>query len=395
MACPAIITGNQFLLRVLTHIDCQAQVIGSYGYQALGQPGSLASTLMTGLLTLFVAIYGLRLLFGPTPGARDIVFDVLKVGIVLTLAFSWPVFRTLVYDVTLKGPGEIAGVIGGGSAAPGFAERLQAADNSMVRLTEIGMGRNTGQFLSEQGPGANFAGTALQDESSLGLARLSYLSGVIGSLALLRIAAALLLALTPLVAGLLLFSPSRGLAAGWSRGLVLTMAGSLGAALVLWVELSILEPWLADALRVRGLGYATPSAPTELLAITLAFTLVQFAMIWLLARVAFYRGWPTMPDWSWHEPGQGALQDRSLPASPHGGAQILRAERISNSIETTIRREQGLIDGRFDRLAAQGPASSAQGGQLVPYSGELRLGSSYRRTAQRHSRAGARRDETR
>lgn len=395
MACPAIITGDQFLLRVLTHIDCQALVIGSYGYQALGQPGSLASTLMTGLLTLFIAIYGLRLLFGPAPGARDIVFDVLKVGIVLTLAFSWPAFRTLVYDVTLKGPGEIAGVIGGGSAAPGFAERLQAADNSMVRLTEIGMGRNTGQFLSDQGPGANFAGTALQDESSLGLARLSYLSGVIGSLALLRIAAALLLALTPLVAGLVLFSPSRGLAAGWIRGLVLTMAGSLGAALVLWVEMSILEPWLADALRVRGLGYATPSAPTELLAITLAFTLVQFAMIWLLARVAFYRGWPTMPDWTWREPGQSTLQDRSLFASPQGGAQIVRAERISNSIETTIRREQGLIDGRFDRFTAQGPASSAQGGQLAPYSGEPRLGSSYRRTAQRHSRAGARRDETR
>ena len=101
MACPAIITGDQFLLRVIGHIDCQAQVLGSYGYQALGQPGSPASTLMAGLLTLFVALFGIRLLFGPPPGARDTVFDVIKIGLVLTLAFSWPAFRTVIHDVVL------------------------------------------------------------------------------------------------------------------------------------------------------------------------------------------------------------------------------------------------------------------------------------------------------
>ena len=94
MACPAIITGDQFLSRTLAHIDCQAQLLGSYGYAALGEPGGAASTFMAGMLTLFVALYGVRLLFGPTPGARDVVLDAVKVGIVLALAFSWPIFRT-------------------------------------------------------------------------------------------------------------------------------------------------------------------------------------------------------------------------------------------------------------------------------------------------------------
>ena len=39
MACPSVITGDRFLTRSLEHLDCQAQVIGSYGYSALGKPG--------------------------------------------------------------------------------------------------------------------------------------------------------------------------------------------------------------------------------------------------------------------------------------------------------------------------------------------------------------------
>ena len=40
MACAAITTGQGFLVETLSHLDCQAQVIGSYGYTALADPGS-------------------------------------------------------------------------------------------------------------------------------------------------------------------------------------------------------------------------------------------------------------------------------------------------------------------------------------------------------------------
>ncbi|NQY33007.1 MAG: type IV secretion system protein, partial [Coraliomargarita sp.] len=155
MSCAPIITGDEFLSRTLSHIDCQAQIIGSYGYQALGQPGSIASTLVLGLLTLFIALFGIRLMFGAQFASRDLVFDVLKVGIVLTLAFSWPAFRTVVYDVTLKGPAEVANVIqassGNGSGAS-FVNRLQATDNAIAQLTRIGAGRNTGELIDRDAP---------------------------------------------------------------------------------------------------------------------------------------------------------------------------------------------------------------------------------------------------
>ena len=395
MACGAIITGDQFLSRTLTHLDCQAQIIGSYGYQALGQPGSLAATLMTGLLTLFIALFGLRVMFGPAPGARDLVYDVLKIGVVLTLAFSWPAFRTVIYDVTLKGPAEIASVIVGasqGEISSGMIERLQEADNQMVRLTERGTGRNTGEILDSSAPGATFQGAALQDESTLGWARLGFLAGTIGSLALLRIAGGLLLALAPVAAGLLLFTQSRGLFAGWLKGLVLTLVGSVGVTLVLTVELALLEPWLADALRVRGLGYATPSAPIELLAITLAFAIAQLAMIWLLARVAFHRGWPDMPvipQWfdgrsPWESPRPLVIEG-SFAASN-------RADQISHHVETLLRREERTLERLSHKSLIDSRPNSGSAAGTVPTGGPERLGSSYRRTHSRHSQASHRRD---
>lgn len=402
MSCPAIITGDQFLTRVLTHIDCQAQVIGSYGYQALGQPGSTASILVTGLLTLFIALFGIRLLFGPQPGARDVVFDVLKIGIVLTLAFSWPAFRTVVYDVTLKGPAEIASVIQTSSQPNGAlatVDRLQQVDNNIVSLIEVGTGRTSGQFLDQSGPGSTFAGTALQDDAAFGYSRLLFLAGVIAPLAILRIAAAVLLALAPVVAGLFFFAQSRGIVAGWVKGLVFTIAGSIAISLGLAVQLAIVEPWLADALTVRQFGYATPSAPLELFATMFAFMLVHFALLWVLARIVFHRGWLTLPalpgmasertggaDFAAWRRARG--EPEVLPAAAPAGGTGQRAERISTTIENTIRRERTVSSERLVRERTETSAS----GQSRSIDAPPRLGSSYRRTGTRPLRTITQRD---
>lgn len=395
MACAPIVTGDEFLTRTLAHIDCQAQVIGSYGYQALGQPGSLASSVVAGLLTLFIALFAIRLLFGPQPVGRDAVYGVLTIGIVLTLAFSWPAFRTVIYDVTLKGPAEVVSVIQPSSvtgADASLPQRLQAADGSIARLTVLGTGRNAGALIDGAAPDGTFASTALQDEEALGSARLLYLASVIGTLGLLRIGAGLLLAVTPLVAGLYFFAHSRGIVAGWLKALVFTIGGSIGATLVLAVQLAILEPWLGDAIRVRELGYATPSAPTELFAIMLAFTIVQLAMLWLVSRVVFYRGWLSLPNIP-------SVQTQTASASPsapapreRGYAEIERSERISNSIETAIRREQSVISSRMERT----PALANAGGETARAvtSSPQRLGSTYRRPMTRGSRASRRRDQS-
>ena len=397
MACPPIITGDEFLLRTLSHIDCQAQLIGSYGYQALGQPGSPASTLILGLLTLFIAFFGIRLMFGPPLASRDVVFDVIKIGIVLTLAFSWPAFRTVVYDVTLKGPAEVASILqssSGNGTSASFANRLQDTDNAIAELTRLGAGRNTGAIIDESAPSGNFQSTALQDDEAYGSARLLFLSSVIGTLALLRIAAGLLLALAPLVAALYFFTQTRGIFAGWLKGLVFTFAGSIGATMVLSVELAILGPWLTDALSVRGLGYATPSAPTELFAITLAFAVTLLLMFWLLAKVSFYRGWLTLPDFPRFEDRLHQPVPALMPQEAATRVQFLRAERLSNTIERSTSRETVRTNERLIEGSSGGSSSTSSGQASSTTSGPTRLGSSHRRPSNRPSRAAQNRDRS-
>ena len=328
------------------------------------------------------------------------MLDVIKIGIVLTLAFSWPAFRTLVHDVVLAGPAEVAALAGSSVASTDggatFANQLQNADNAIVRLTEAGTGRNIGAFVDSEAPGGTFQGSALEDENAFGWSRLAYLAGIIGSLALLRLVAGLLLALAPLAAGLLLFDATRGLFSGWLRGLVLSLIGSVGVTIVLAAQLAIITPWLDDALRLRASGYATPSAPIELFAMTLAFAIVQFAMIWLLAKVAFTRGWITMVAIPGPQASERLRETTSISQEPPAIFAVSRAQRMADTMQVQVKREAGFAPERagYRNLGARNePASgSAEGSRTSSARVPDRLGTSWRRTSQRNSGAARRRD---
>ena len=106
MACPTLHSGSQFLANSLAHLDCQGQTIGAYGFGALSDASSNVFVALTALLTVFVALFGIRLIVGPAPNTRDLVGDILKIGIVLTLATSWPAWRVIGYDLVLHSPAE-------------------------------------------------------------------------------------------------------------------------------------------------------------------------------------------------------------------------------------------------------------------------------------------------
>jgi type IV secretion system protein VirB6 len=398
MACPAVLSGSEFLVRALAHLDCQAQTIGSFGFQSLAAPGSQAALALTGLLTLFVAFYGIRLMFGLGEEPRDLVNGFIKLGIVLTMAASWPAWRVVAYDTVLYGPAEIAASIMPSTlpaAQAQLPERLQGLDTGLATITFAGTGRTVEGPL-DAAEAREFQSVALADDAGYGWSRPIFLATTLGSLGLLRIAAGLLLAIAPLMAGLLLFDFTRGLFAGWLRGLAFVTVGSLGATLLLSIQVAIMEPWLVDILDHRAVGDITPRAPTEALALVLAFGLAMGGMLFLLAKVAFQNSWAFVQPLL-ARARRAELAIETPQRRPAGIAEIpiqSRALAISESVSASIRREQeggpGMEPVRRIEMIRRG---EVVGDVARSTTGANPLGSSYRRNVRRETGSQRGRDE--
>jgi type IV secretion system protein VirB6 len=400
MACPAVSTGAEFLVRTLAHIDCQAQTIGSFGFQSLAAPGSPASTALTGLLTLFVALYGIRLLFGPGDEPRSVVTAVLKIGIVMTIAVSWPAWRVVAYDTVFHAPSEVANAIMPSTlpaAQADLPQRLQGLDTGLAAITYAGTGRIVEGQISADFE-RQFRSIALGDEAGYGWSRPIFLAATLGSLGVLRIAGGLLLAIAPLMAGLLLFDFTRGLFAGWVRGLAFVAIASLGVTLLLSIQVAVMEPWLLDVLNRRNAGGITPRAPTEALALTLAFGIAVVGLLFVLAKVAFQNTWVIAPIVQRLQ-GMPAMADAPR-WRPAGIAEIpvhSRALAISESVTATVRREQGGAGGfepvrRIEMVQRGEPTASQSAGSGVATNP---LGSAYRRNTRRETGSQRGRNERR
>ena len=402
MACVAIHTGTSFLSTVLAHVDCQAQTIGAYGYGALANPGSSVSLALGGLLTTFIALIGIRLLLGARLDGNDAVVEILKVGIVLTLATSWPAWRTIGYDVVMNGPGEVASSIGGASGLPGqrrdMQSRLQNLDDGLVSMTMFGTGRLTGGVAAGTDLGDSFRGVALADQTGFGWGRVLFLAETIGPWALVRLSGGILLAIAPLMAGLLFFAGTMGLFIGWLRALAFTALGAMTLTVLQGVQLAVLESWVGDVLAQRDGGILTPSAPTELVVLTMAFAVLITGALFLIARLAFFPNTPIFPRlWSMR-------QETSRTANPdpvrtttvdNAPGSSSRAVVIVDAVENTMRREDmQRMSLRMDGSGLAASGANQPGQRTDPGTpGQVEsLGSSYRRTHRRSSAASERRD---
>lgn len=411
--CPSIPPDEGFLRGVLDFFDCQAQNIGAEGYRALAAPGSTLSLVLLGFLTLFVALFGYRMLLGHVPGVRDGVLALVKIGIVLALATGWTAYRTLIYDVAFHGPAEVAADIGRPAGLPGaegaLVARLDYADRAMLQLTELGPGDVTKRMTPAAEPGQPPLPTTVgritlgNDWQALERARMTFLTAAIASLAAVRLIAGLMLALGPFFIAFLLFDATRGLFEGWLRVLGGAALGALGAGILLGVELAMLEPWLADLIARRTAGLGLPGVAVELYAVTLVFALALLAMLIAAARVAY--GFRLPPAWR-EAPAVVAAAIRgdqvrigqtvreALPAA----ADRSRAAIVADAVASTQRREAGPVYAGGLTAAAAGPGGAPSGGRNMTVHDRAapptspRLGQGYRRTSGRVSASSGRRD---
>lgn len=399
--------GDSFVSGTLAAIECQAQTIGNAGYLALSAPGSGISAFLTAMLTIFIALIGYRMFAGRGPDIGGGLLIFAKIGIVVALATSWPAFRTLVYDVAIDTPSQLGATVGGAASLAGSGDslrfRLSETDRALRTLNAWGVGNETARAGVSDDQGIEPDTT--YETKALGAARMTFLAGSLGSIALTRLAAGVLLALGPLFIAFLLFDATRGIFGGWLRGLIGLTLAAMASSLVLAVETAIMQPRIVTLINLRASGYTIQGSATELLALAIVFTFVSLAVL----LVSFYvAAGLRLPRWQWTQQYLPAsLRAATGAPEPRMGGQPAeradprsRAAVIVDAVEAMQRREAATATtggggsrspDRARTVAAaadSGTSRDARRASVDPGTGSL----SSRRATGRPSTSSSRRD---
>lgn len=410
LSCAAPSPDLGIALRLSDYLDCQARAIGENGFQALAG-GPIAASLLSGLVTIFVALIGYRLILGRTPAIGDGVGWAVRLGVVLALVTSWPAYQILVYNVAVDGPAQLSQFILPAAGLPGedIGSRVQQAYD-VVRL---GQGSGYGQAPDPADP---LPPSALPEQSAAPqilfrqsppgqqplpqTASLLVLSTV-GVTAALRLAIGFLLAVGPLAVMSLLFDATLGIFSGWVRALAGAALAMLASTIVTAVDLVMVESELARLRLFNVASGARSIDPQAIPTLVLVFALVMLVATLVAMRMAGAFRLPMIARRTHGSPQQTAMsQPSSARAEGRTSAQAVRkgtrapqlsrASTIADALVSTVRREGAEVTansagpGRASLIAAGG-----RGGErpaIIP------LGVGGRRSIGRRSVSARRRD---
>lgn len=222
----------------LKAVDCIAAGVSEQAFNRLfGTDGQLTFAL-TLMLVFYVSFFAISLMLGRSNlSVRALLPKVITLGLVMAFATSFVAFSAVFYNIFIGGPNEVAGILTGtrGSATDTFAQKL---DVVFLALQETGGDTKDINAFSPLG--------------MMWLGAMLLLLGTVGLLVTARIGLALLLAIGPIFVVLALFEGTRGLFAGWLKGLVLLAVAPLLAVLGGSIMLELAVPILAQLVAVPG-----------------------------------------------------------------------------------------------------------------------------------------------
>lgn len=228
----------------LRAVDCLANETAAAAFGRLfGSEGALMPAL-TALLTLYIAFFAISLLTGRSRiGISALTPRMMTLGLVLTFATSWVAYQGVVWTLATGAPDQIAGVLTGarGSATQIFADRMDIIFAAIAEAAGTG-----GQGGGQQG--------SFTPGNLTWLSALLLLLGTVGVLVTARIALAVLLALGPVFVVMALFPGTRGLTAGWLRGVVMTAATPMFVVLGGSLTIELLVPAVSSLMGPEGIN---------------------------------------------------------------------------------------------------------------------------------------------
>ncbi len=293
---------------LMATVDCQTAAYVESAYRGLfGDSGALTAALAGGL-TIYVAIYGYRLIAG-AGGATipDLFRRFIAIGFILAFATNWPAYQTVFVSTITGGAEEVAQLMsvattGRAETSQSVAEKLDEAIEEITVLAD-NWSRKTPLDAATINPAAPpDQGAATPPlfqpppQSAPGSAvTMLWISAMLlgvasaGVIVITKIMLSFLLALGPAFLMLSLFSGARGLFEGWLRTivaaafvLVFTLLSTAGA-------LSAIAPMVAGIADEQAIGVNNARSVFALLIACVVFALLIHQIISATARLT--AGW--------------------------------------------------------------------------------------------------------
>jgi type IV secretion system protein VirB6 len=305
------------------------------------------AAVLTSLMVIAVALYGYRLLLGKGLALSDVVGLALRLGVVLLLAASWSSFQGLAYDAFARAPSRIGSelIVAIDSPAP-----LEGVQSALDRIEQGNVGwRTRAGIASPLVGGAPTAAMALNVSSFL------LTLSTVGLLVISRILLAVLLAITPVMAGFLLFDATRGLLEAWLRALTGAALVPLFVLILCAIELAILSPLLDRMLADQASGRFELDTVTPVALVVIVFSLAIVASSRAAATIA--RG-INLPRKGYGN--NAAASDAASSASPSASERQLllpgpqAVHPVARALESAARRDSGEHSARVVAAAMHG-----------------------------------------
>ncbi len=283
----------------LQAVDCVAGEVTGAAFGRLFAPGGAMATVLTILLTLYVAFFAINLLTGRgSLGVRSLTPRMITLGLVLTFATSWVAYQSVVWNLAIGAPDWLASVLTGddGSATQTFASKV---DIVFQAIEQASQGKEDISAFSPAG--------------IMWLGALLFMLGTVGVLVTARIALALLVALGPIFVVMALFNGTRGLFTGWLKGVVMLALTPLFAVLGGSIMLEMAVPVLS-ALAQNGPGGEIPQRAA------LAFFMIGAVHVALMIMVlkvtgTMVAGWRVFGLAADREESGGRISTAAAPAA--------------------------------------------------------------------------------
>jgi type IV secretion system protein VirB6 len=396
LACPAPSSDIGLVQGLLFSVDCNTQGIVESAYSVLATPGGVVSLALTSALTIYVALLGLQLMLGRAPlNIGELTMTLLKIGVVLMLATSWPTYQQLVFDTLFRGPEQLAGSMLAALQPENSVFRGNPFDGLQLAYDQL---QRAGAFYAgKAAPTASpFTGGPAFAAFALNLAAILLEMSTLGVILTSKIVLAILLGLGPIFAGFLLFDSTRGIFAGWLRAAIAFALAPLLAIIALVVQLTLIEPLLIRMIELRGQGIVDLAPPMAAFMLTLITTGVAFAALLAVGLIAVGLRFSSSRD---SRMGGGearaanpAAVDRPAAPTSMRPAQLelpARAQQVAAAAAQMERRDIRLQESPAARRLDISPRTdrAAETARVQP------LGQSYRRSAApRRAASSARRD---